>query len=270
MNARDLITLQNVKDWLNTSGVTYPTTSDALISRLVTAVSLFAGSYLQRQLQPASYSDVYNGLDTTSITLKNNPVISVASVTIGTSAILPRTGVGSSGYVFDASSLFYDGGGRFCRGIQNVAVSYKAGYQTADMVTVPATPYIVSVTALSRAWNSDQGVTYASSGAALTPVSVSPTVTGTYQVKADTSGTAEYVFAAGDTGASVFIMYGYTPEDVVQALVEMVGESYKRRERIGEVSKVIGPGTTVSFSRLDMNESIRTLLNPYRQVVPIQ
>jgi hypothetical protein len=267
----DLITIQNVKDWLNSTGqVQFPTGSDQLLQRLVTAVSAFATKYLQRTLQPANYSEVYNGFDTRAITLRNSPVISVSSVTLGTQAITARTQVGSYGYAFDSSTLYMDGGGIFCRGVQNVAVSYRAGLQQTDATTVASNPSAspLTVTQLSRPWNSDQGVAY-SMGAPFTPVTVPPTVAGTYQLIADSSGTAQYNFATADAGAAITVTYGYTPEDVVQALVEIAGERFKARSRIGEVSQNLGHGQVVSFSRLDMNESIRTLLNPWRVVTPI-
>lgn len=275
MSPGDLITLANIRDWLNTGSLPLPTSSDALLARLVSSVSLFAKSYLQRDLKPANYTEVRNGGDTRQMFVRNRPIISVSSLTIYTTVIAARTTVGGAGYAFDDSSIYLDACGgygngysQFPRGVQNISIAYRAGLQTSDPVSVPSPVASVSVTTLSRPWNSDQGVTYAN-GTPLTLVTVSPTVAGTYQVKADTGGTAEYVFATGDAGAGVVISYGYTPEDVVQALVELAGERFKSRGRIGETSQIGGHGITVAFSQKDMGPAIKMLLSSYRNVVPV-
>lgn len=70
--------------------------------------------------------------------------------------------------------------------------------------SIPAsTPFTVTV-ANSVNFTTDAGVTYASTGAALTPVSGTPTV-GQYAVSAGV-----YTFAASDEGAGVLINYYYT------------------------------------------------------------
>jgi len=275
----DLFTLQNVKDWLNSSGTQpFPagTNADALYARVVTAVSQFATSYLQRQIQPATYTEVRNGDNTRSMMLLNRPVLSVTSLTIGTTSIPARSQPGAYGYVTDGASVFIDGGcwgsisgygygyGHFPRGIQNIQIVYRAGYQWSDVVTV-ATP--LSVTGLARPWNSDQGVAYAN-GTALVKVSGAPAA-GQYQLGVDSGKTAQYVFNAADVGAAVTITYGYTPEDLVQPLIEIAGERLKVLRRIGETSQQLTQGGTTAFSQKDMNEAARTMLNSYRNVTPI-
>ena len=276
-STKDLFTLQNLKDWLNTSNVAFPATSDTVLARLVTTASLFATSYLQRQLQPTTYSEVRNGLDRRRMFLLNRPIISVTTLTVNTTVISARTQVGGSGYVFDENSLYLDGAGgfgvgygfsSFPNGIQNVYITYRAGLQTSDVAAIPNPIAPLSVTSLSRPWNSDQGVTYAN-GTALTLVASSPAV-GQYAVGRDSQGTAEYQFNATDAGSGIVISYGYTPEDIVQALCELAGERYKARQRIGEVSQTVGgQGTTVAFSQKDMNDTIRALLQPYKNVTPV-
>lgn len=74
-------------------------------------------------------------------------------------------------------------------------------------------------------------------------------------------------------GCPVVISYtaGYVtaPADVQQACTELVGEAYKRRERIGQTSKTLGGQETVAFSQKDMNEAVRTALASYRNTVPV-
>ena len=274
MNAADLVTIGNVKDWLSSGAQvanptgTFPTGSDQLLGRLVTATSRMVVSYLQRNIQPANYVETYNGDDTREIMLRNSPVLSVSSLVIGTTAVTARTQVGSYGYAFDSTSLYLSHTG-FWRGVQNVAVSYRAGYQASDTTAVPATGPL-TVSQLSRPWNSDQGITYASTGIAFTPVTVAPTVAGTYQISTDTAGSAQYLFDSADANTAIVVTYGYTPEDIAQAVIEIVGERFLARSRIGETSKNIGHGQTVALSREAMNSAVKLMLQPYRQIVPIQ
>ena len=197
----------------------------------------------------------------------------VRSVTVGTTSIQARTTPGSFGFVSDDSTVFIDGWrwDAFCKGVQNVTVVYDAGYQTSDAVTVPSgTPYTVNATSgLSHMWNTDRGVSY-TGGSAFTLVSVSPTAAGTYQLTTDNQANTVYNFAAADANEAVTITYGYTPDDLAQALLELAGERQKSRSRIGENSQNIGHGQVVAFSQKDMGASVKTLLNPYRNVVPVQ
>jgi hypothetical protein len=79
-----------------------------------------------------------------------------------------------------------------------------------------------------------------------------------------------YRFPRGRSNVQVVYEAGYTavPADVAQACVELAGEAYSRKDRIGTVSKTLGGQETVSFSQKDMNESIRTTLAAYVRRVP--
>jgi len=59
------------------------------------------------------------------------------------------------------------------------------------------------------------------------------------------------------------------PADVRQAVVELVGERYKHRDRIGLNSKSIGNGESISFLQRDMSENVRSILQRYKSVVPL-
>jgi hypothetical protein len=62
--------------------------------------------------------------------------------------------------------------------------------------------------------------------------------------------------------------YATTPPDVAQAAIELVGEAYRRRDRIGLASKTLGGQEVVAFSLKDMNDTIRALLAPYQVLAP--
>lgn len=63
--------------------------------------------------------------------------------------------------------------------------------------------------------------------------------------------------------------YAMPPPEIAQACIELVALRYRERTRIGEVSKSVGGGETVSYSQKDMSASIMTLLQQYRVVAPI-
>ena len=74
---------------------------------------------------------------------------------------------------------------------------------------------------------------------------------------------AEFAFFSYTAG------YISTPPEVAQACIELVALRYRERTRIGEISKSVGAGETVSYSQRDMSAPIMTLLQQYRAVAPI-
>src|SRR5262249_6589951 len=52
--------------------------------------------------------------------------------------------------------------------------------------------------------------------------------------------------------------YATTPPDIAQACIELVAQHYRERSRIGEVSKTVGGGETVTFSQKDMSDPVKT------------
>lgn len=275
MTQPSLIALTSVKDWLNTGGngaAPYPPDGDALLSRLVASASNFASVYCSRPIAPITVTEVYSGTGRESLTLRQQPVLAIRSLTVGSQTIAARVGLTGSGYVFDNESVSLCGFG-FCHGRQNISITYDAGYQTTDALTVQVSSEggsggALDVTDLSRPWNSDRGVAYAT-GTALVLVTTAPAL-GQYQITVDAPGNATYLFNASDVGATIVVTYGYTPEDMAAALVEWVGERFKTRSRIGITSQTVGMQQSNVLSQKDMNESIRTVLGQYRNVVPIQ
>ncbi len=62
--------------------------------------------------------------------------------------------------------------------------------------------------------------------------------------------------------------YATAPPDLAQAAIELVGEAFRRRDRIGQSSKSLGGQEVVGFSLKDMNDTIRALLSPYQVLAP--
>lgn len=276
----DLATLFAVKNWL---GVT-SAADDVLLGSLITAASRAIYAYLGRSaILPAAYSEWYDGRGFYSLTLRRWPVISVASVVADGLSIpaAPVTPLATGSYQSPGFLLRpWDGQPpgrlgvvtlnryRFRRGQNNIGVAYSAGYQVSgEAATVPVAPYQVTVHAPYGPWASDMGVTYAS-GAPLTPVASSPAVG---QYTANPNGV--YRFSAADSGAAVNLSYGYLPQSLVQACIDIVAERYRYRDRIGQRSKSIASQETVSFDLgrpgSGMTDFALGLLAPYRQVTPI-
>jgi hypothetical protein len=125
MAAGDLTSLQSVRLYLDIK----TDTDDALLSRLITAASVFIVNYLNRNtiLQASYANERHNGHGGQSLTLRNTPIQSVASLTVNGLVVAASPDGVLPGYVFDKSSIAYVGG-VFPKGFSNVVVSYAAGY----------------------------------------------------------------------------------------------------------------------------------------------
>jgi hypothetical protein len=190
----DLTTLADVKTWLQTSQSAFPPTDDALLSRLITAASQYIQTWLNRQIARCDYIEVRDGTGGQRLQFARFPVCAVQSLTIDgiaippASPLLPSTGL-SAGYVFSPTQLAIRGY-YFTRRVQNVVITYSAGYAA-------------------------------------------------------------------------------TPPDIAQACIELVALRYRERTRIGEISKSVGAGETITYAQKDMSLPIATLLQQYRLVTPI-
>ena len=74
-----------------------------------------------------------------------------------------------------------------------------------------------------------------------------------------------YAFSAGDAGAAVSISYGYIPQDVAQAALELAAERFRAAERIGLRSKSIGGQETIAYDISAISAPVMSLLQPYRR-----
>jgi len=127
VGGQDLTTVANVKSW---PGIT-ATTDDALLARLVTAVSAFFASYCGRIFMSASYSEVRDGTGSAKLILRQYPVTAVASLAVNGSPIPARPKVGQPGYIISPPRTLALSGYTFPNGdVQNVEVSYTAGFAT--------------------------------------------------------------------------------------------------------------------------------------------
>jgi len=130
MAAGDLTTLANVKAWFAPPLTT--TTDDALLTRLISAASDFILSWLDRDLALQSYTEPRDGSGGNRLSFANTPVTSVQSLSIDGLAIPAAPDAISPGFVYSATQLYLRGY-RFCRGVQNVAIAYTAGYAATPL-----------------------------------------------------------------------------------------------------------------------------------------
>lgn len=79
-----------------------------------------------------------------------------------------------------------------------------------------------------------------------------------------------YVFTRGRSNVTISYTAGYAtvPVEIAQAVNELVGLRYALRDKQGWSSKSLA-GETVSLITRDFPESVRTILNNWRAVVPL-
>lgn len=218
------------------------TANNTFLSGAITQVSTAAANYCNRVFPVEGLTDSYflnwatssarAGTGFITLQLSRWPVIAMISVTQTVNGS-PVALVENTDYVVDYSN------GQITRlSSQNgqptnwepypVTVSYAAGYGAAVQQTaaVPATPFAINVTN-SGTFAVDLGVSYVSSGQALTPVASAP-AQGQYMVAAGL-----YTFNAADTTQQVKISYAYTviPDDLAMAALRLITMRFHQRSR---------------------------------------
>jgi hypothetical protein len=152
--AVDLTTSSDAAAWLAAVNVTAPA-SDQL-QQIITAMSASIQAWLGRNLISASYTQTYDGRGSNRLALPNSPITAVSSLTIDGVAIQAAANAYSYGYVVSNSQepppspWVMLRGYRFCRGVQNVTISYTAGYQTAGLPAPIVQACREAVTALTQ------------------------------------------------------------------------------------------------------------------------
>lgn len=272
----DLTTLANVKTWLTIPATS--TTSDGLLSRMITAVSQFIQqAMINRSIASQPYYELRDGSKggrgLNEMTFGYGPVSSMTSLTIFGTAIAASSdgGMRQAGYGFDANQIWlpYSGCQQFC-GRRTVALRYVGGFLVlpdgvmipgsdwllpAEVRTIPGTPYQITP---YRTWLADNAVSF-TGGAALIKVPSAP-ATGQYAVDAN----GVYTFAAADTTKSVSLSYSYCPADLEQSVIEVLGIRFKEMDRIGQVSKMVGT-ESVTFSQKDVPDDVRSDIANYKR-----
>lgn len=259
----DLTTLARVKEWL--SGQTPMSSgSDSLLTRLITSASHFVLIYLQRQLAVAAYDEWYDSGGANFLSLRQHPVRTVTSVQFGGFDITTEaTGFPiGNGWLLQPPTRLELKGYYFPRGRNVVRVQYQAGYDVQSIIggldsqMIPiSSPYQITA---ALAWLGDLSVTI--DGVALTPVASAP---GPMQYSV---AAGVYTFNSAQAGQTASLDYSCIPPDIEQCVIELVGERFKQKSRIGMNSQSLAQGETVNYLVKDMSESIRSTLDRYKNV----
>jgi hypothetical protein len=128
MAAGDLTTLTAAKDWLSIK----TDANDALLTRLVSAVSQFIQTWLDRQIAVQDYTEMRDGHGGNRLAFANYPVTAVAAVLVDGRAIPASPDFLTPGYRFTPTMLILEGY-VFTRGSGNVALTYTAGYAATPL-----------------------------------------------------------------------------------------------------------------------------------------
>ena len=130
MAVGDLTTLEAARAYL-AGQVPVPTSDEALLAGIITAVSQLFLSEINRELLTADYVGTFSGNDGARVWLEHYPVVEVTKVTVDGVELAERPAVGEAGWVLtDAASgkLELVGGYTFAAGLANCQVEYSAGY----------------------------------------------------------------------------------------------------------------------------------------------
>jgi hypothetical protein len=279
----DLTTQARVATWMSTG----PTPPSAILGQLIGSMTALIYSKLNRaRIYSQSFTRTFDGVGNMQLVLPDYPVTNVTSVQQGNAlvppSVLPNVGTPQppgtnygygwriplwAGNLPGENAVLEFVNGSFYVAAQNVKVTYQAGYLISqEPALVPSTPgpYTVTVLQPQGIWSRDNGVVYAASGIALTPVKTL-TVAGQYIPPTD-NAPGLYTFDAADEGAALLISYSFVPADLEEACIQLVAERYTYRGRVGDMSKSLGGQETMRF-RLGIPSEIMCMIDPYVSVV---
>lgn len=234
----DLTTLANVKSYLRRefSDPSYGS-QDVELARLITAVSSEVRAACNQSLSvpAATVTERRHGDGSRRMLLNEGPIYSVTSVTVDGDTIPAQPSATEDGWFLDGDVLEL-AGYYFTEGRGNVTIVYTAGFTVSDPHTIPAAPYQVEAE-----YPFAENVSVTIAGAAATKVTGTPTA-GQYAV----TDAGLYTFAAADTGKAAVLVYGYRPQDLEDAVVQLVALKWYRAKAPAQSSLSVN-GDTLQF-----------------------
>lgn len=289
---QDLTTVDLVRKYLDTLNTPAPANAAPLDNTLlqlgITSVSNY---WLERTCLGSlnsivDYDERYDGTGSDRFFVRNTPIVSVSSLSLGGSAMQASPDGFASGYIIDNSrkSISYIGGGggargqylrgtygfqaapaAFPRALQSVRVVYTAGYGLqvpAEPATVPANPLGLAVVN-AAAWQRDLGVTYAATGVPFLLVQEAQGALQTGQYALGAAGV--YIFATADVGAKVVIGYWAraTPADVMEKVTAQVAINSRRRAWLDQASIMLTQGGTTTYRSWEIPPDIERCIQLY-------
>lgn len=151
--ANDLITLAQAYAWL---GIPV-NTDDANLQFAISAYSQLIATWCSRNFVSATYNEVYDGHGGGRLMVRNWPITAVSSLSVDGQAITSAISPINVGYRFADRSVVLSWDQQFCRGLQNIAISYTAGYNPIPLDLQMACMEWMKSTYLAR--TRDSGVT---------------------------------------------------------------------------------------------------------------
>ncbi|HZU32320.1 MAG TPA: hypothetical protein VFB79_14480 [Candidatus Angelobacter sp.] len=128
----DLCTLAELKAWLPNQG----NNDDLTLQNLISNGSLQVLQYMDRPHILSSVlgalTETYDGNNSDRLLPRQFPLIAVSSVSIDNVSIQQATSPVAAGFLWDSRRILLRGY-RFCRGLQNVQISYTAGYSSVPL-----------------------------------------------------------------------------------------------------------------------------------------
>src|SRR5258707_80575 len=128
----DLCSIAELKAWLPNQG----NNDDVTLQSLISNASLQVLQYINRPHILASVlgalAESYDGNDSDRLLPRQLPIIAVTGVSIDNVPIQQATNPVTAGFLWDTRRILLRGF-RFCRGVQNVQISYTAGYSSVPL-----------------------------------------------------------------------------------------------------------------------------------------
>lgn len=272
-----ITTLDNVKTWLaipdNMPG------ADKILSMLITRVSSQVLAYLERgSFVSQTYTDYFNGHNTTSLFVNRWPVTNIESLFIGTQKV-PYVGVASNSGIPQGRGYTYnvwDGtppgdlqqvklcGYVFPQSQMQICMTYTAGYLAVESYTISGNSQSVAMP--YGIWIADNGIVN-SSGTPFVLVDSDPAA-GQYAIDPATNG--NYLFNIADIGTTVAISYSWCPYAVEEVAMEWIEEVYKRRGTAGQSSRnLAGQESTTLTMKAGVPTWVASALQNFKLMLPI-
>lgn len=121
----DLVTLAQARAHAAATGAS--ALPDSLLTELITRVSEQIQSYLSRNIVAQTYTATLNGAGSDRISLPNYPITAVSALSVDGVSKSQAPNATATGFVFSDTQVMLRGD-RFTRGVQNVSITYIAGY----------------------------------------------------------------------------------------------------------------------------------------------
>jgi len=299
---RNLVTLNNIKTWMNAEGTSG---NDAFYATLQAAVSRAIEKYCERKFISRYYSEIYDGNGRASMLLKNYPVYlngSNFSLYIDSDREFAAASLEDSDnyHVSEDSGVMVYFGGTFPEGSKIITVQYWAGYSrfevladTNDYLDVTDSGGTVAIQITAGTYIAE---TLASTLEDL--LNADATLTGTYTVtyRHDTQKftiacdeTFSLLWNTGDNAAKTAgTLLGFTvtaddesaatytadnpvtglPEDISLAAQKIIhawfSDSAKGADLQTVKSRNVGADATVEYDKQDLPREVKLILDHYK------